>query len=425
MSHGGIYNLVTGKVLPYGKTLAKLRAWYLQQWAAGGEGLSTPAAHYLIEQMLGSLPRGVRARAGVELLDAMEGPVDDAAVVAGVVHVAGLVRHGNRVGKPAHQLGAVLVGAQHLQRGRVQRGGHGAAAVEQLEQPRRLVGGGHAQAVLHRAVHGDGGGAQEGLGVDAGVVQPQRVHLVPHRLHVQVVEQDVRGRVVGEGDHQPGRVAHGGLDAALHVLQHPRAAHAVARQQGDALVQADAPLVHLVHQGDEDGHLDQRGGGKGLVAADGKALAAPQVDHAHPRDARVAAHGLLQRAAQPGGVGGCGAGDGAGDGAARARQRQREGKCRGEDAHGSAGDGDGWARRGGQIAERPRKIARISRGLRGWSRRRCVSAGGRARSRARRRRWRCRRRPAGGGRRTRRAPGGWRGGSAPPPRCGASRCWRG
>lgn len=72
MSHGGIYNLVTGQVLPYGKTLAKLRAWYLAQWAQGGEGLSTDAARYLIEQMLGSIPRPMRARAGVELLDGME-----------------------------------------------------------------------------------------------------------------------------------------------------------------------------------------------------------------------------------------------------------------------------------------------------------------------------------------------------------------
>ena len=72
MSHGGIYNLVLGKVAPYGKTLAKLRAWYLEQWAQGGEGLSTDAARYLIEQMLSSIPRTMRARAGVELLDGME-----------------------------------------------------------------------------------------------------------------------------------------------------------------------------------------------------------------------------------------------------------------------------------------------------------------------------------------------------------------
>ena len=72
MSHGGIYNLVIGEGAPYGKTLAKLRAWYLEQWAQGGEGLSTDAARYLIEQMLGSIPRAMRARAGVELLDGME-----------------------------------------------------------------------------------------------------------------------------------------------------------------------------------------------------------------------------------------------------------------------------------------------------------------------------------------------------------------
>jgi hypothetical protein len=59
-------------VAPYGKTLAKLRAWYLEQWAQGGEGLSTDAARYLIEQMLGSIPPPVRGRAGGELLDGME-----------------------------------------------------------------------------------------------------------------------------------------------------------------------------------------------------------------------------------------------------------------------------------------------------------------------------------------------------------------
>ena len=72
MSHGGIYNLVRGEVVPYGKTLAKLRAWYLQEWAQGGEGLSTDAARYLTEQMLGPIPLGVRGQATVELLDWME-----------------------------------------------------------------------------------------------------------------------------------------------------------------------------------------------------------------------------------------------------------------------------------------------------------------------------------------------------------------
>lgn len=72
MSHGGIYNLVSGKVAPYGKTLAKLRTWYLQQWAENGEGLTGAAARYLIDQMLGSIPRTKRTRASVELLDGME-----------------------------------------------------------------------------------------------------------------------------------------------------------------------------------------------------------------------------------------------------------------------------------------------------------------------------------------------------------------
>ncbi len=73
MSHGGIYNLVQGGVVPYGKTLAKLRTWYLAHWAAGGESLSTEAAHYLLSEMLGSVPREQRSLATLELLNRIEG----------------------------------------------------------------------------------------------------------------------------------------------------------------------------------------------------------------------------------------------------------------------------------------------------------------------------------------------------------------
>jgi hypothetical protein len=72
VSHGGIHNLVKRREVPYGKTLEKLRAWYLQQWAEGGEGLSTDAARYVIEQMLRAIPRKYRLAAGFELLDALE-----------------------------------------------------------------------------------------------------------------------------------------------------------------------------------------------------------------------------------------------------------------------------------------------------------------------------------------------------------------
>jgi hypothetical protein len=71
MSHGGVYNLVTGQVAPYGKTLAKLRAWYLEHWAQGGDGLPLSAARYLLQQMLGPIPEAVRGAAGVELLDGL------------------------------------------------------------------------------------------------------------------------------------------------------------------------------------------------------------------------------------------------------------------------------------------------------------------------------------------------------------------
>ncbi len=69
MSHGGVYNLVMGRVVPYGKTLAKLRSWYLREWARGGGALTLAAARYLMEEMLGTIPRRLRARAGLELMD--------------------------------------------------------------------------------------------------------------------------------------------------------------------------------------------------------------------------------------------------------------------------------------------------------------------------------------------------------------------
>ncbi|HEX9935728.1 MAG TPA: hypothetical protein VGB15_01345 [Longimicrobium sp.] len=71
MSHGGVYNLVVGRSVPYGKTLAKLRSWYLREWARGGGALSLTAARYLMEEMLGTIPRRIRARAGLELMDTL------------------------------------------------------------------------------------------------------------------------------------------------------------------------------------------------------------------------------------------------------------------------------------------------------------------------------------------------------------------
>ncbi|HEX6748945.1 MAG TPA: hypothetical protein VF092_16730 [Longimicrobium sp.] len=73
MSHGGVYNLVTGNVVPYGKTLAKLRAWYVEQSARGGSGLTVDAARFLVDQMLGAVPAYLRPAAGVEMLDKLEG----------------------------------------------------------------------------------------------------------------------------------------------------------------------------------------------------------------------------------------------------------------------------------------------------------------------------------------------------------------
>ena len=72
MSHGGVYNFVSGDVVPYGKTLAKLRAWYVEQSARGGAGVSLQTARFLVDQLLGTIPQFVRPAAGLELLDSVE-----------------------------------------------------------------------------------------------------------------------------------------------------------------------------------------------------------------------------------------------------------------------------------------------------------------------------------------------------------------
>ena len=72
MSHGGVYNLVSGSVAPYGKTLVKLRAWYLARWSAGGEAVSTEAARYLVQQLLAAIPGVYRAEAGVDMMNSLE-----------------------------------------------------------------------------------------------------------------------------------------------------------------------------------------------------------------------------------------------------------------------------------------------------------------------------------------------------------------
>lgn len=72
MSHGGIHHLITGDVAPYGKTLTKLRAWYLDQSARGEGALNVEAARYLVEQLLAVVPPSLRAAAGAEVLDKLE-----------------------------------------------------------------------------------------------------------------------------------------------------------------------------------------------------------------------------------------------------------------------------------------------------------------------------------------------------------------
>ena len=72
MSHGAIFNLVNGQAVPRGKTLMKLRAWYVEQSASGGMGLTVEAARFLVDQIFGSVPAYLRPAAAVELLVKLE-----------------------------------------------------------------------------------------------------------------------------------------------------------------------------------------------------------------------------------------------------------------------------------------------------------------------------------------------------------------
>ena len=73
MSHGAIYNIASARTQRvYGKTLGKLRAWYLRQWASGGDGLTPEVAVYLVEQVIAVVWPGERVGAALELVRALE-----------------------------------------------------------------------------------------------------------------------------------------------------------------------------------------------------------------------------------------------------------------------------------------------------------------------------------------------------------------
>jgi hypothetical protein len=74
LSHGGLHNLINDKTDRInGATIRKLRAWYLRQWATGGDSLTPDIAEYvLVEQVLAPIPANVRASAALELVLALE-----------------------------------------------------------------------------------------------------------------------------------------------------------------------------------------------------------------------------------------------------------------------------------------------------------------------------------------------------------------
>jgi hypothetical protein len=67
-----VHSIATGDSRLYGKTIHKLRTWYLKEWAYGEDGLTRDTAAYLLAQVLAAVPPGERTAAAVELLRSLE-----------------------------------------------------------------------------------------------------------------------------------------------------------------------------------------------------------------------------------------------------------------------------------------------------------------------------------------------------------------
>jgi len=73
LSHGTVFNLVNSRTRKLNRTtIAKLREWYVRQWASIGDGLTPEGAAYLMEQILAAIAPDERAKAAFELVQALE-----------------------------------------------------------------------------------------------------------------------------------------------------------------------------------------------------------------------------------------------------------------------------------------------------------------------------------------------------------------
>ena len=63
--------------------------------------------------------------------------------------------------------------------------------------------------------------------MDLRVVKSQRIHLVPDRANDDAVEQEIGGRVVADGGHEPCSVLDGEDGSVVQVLNDPRAGHLI------------------------------------------------------------------------------------------------------------------------------------------------------------------------------------------------------
>ena len=169
--------------------------------------------------------------------------------------------------RPLHQL-HVLIGPEDVEHRRVRLWAHGLSIRQQLEQARHLVRCRHAEAVLRGAVHRHACDAQKHLGVNLGVRQPERLHLLPDPSNYDLVEQQVRRGVVAQHGHQHRGVTHGQRHSRMHELEHARTGNLIDLQYRERIVEGQHTLLGEIEYRDEDGDFDQTRRREGFVATE-------------------------------------------------------------------------------------------------------------------------------------------------------------
>jgi threonine synthase len=100
------------------------------------------------------------------------------------------------------------------------------------------------------------------LVVETNGSEPLAIHRRIDTFQAHEVDQRVCCRVIGDLHHEKGPVPQGQANAGGHVAQQRTPADAVLVPEGDLLVHGEYAGEHLALDLDEDGHLDQAGGGE-------------------------------------------------------------------------------------------------------------------------------------------------------------------